>query len=852
MDYTSASANTSISVSQIPLTVTANNAGRTYGQTNPVFSGTITGLTNGDNITANYNCSAVPISPPGSYPIVPSLVDPNGRQGNYSVTVHNGSLAVSPGPPPTFTSITPNTGLTNGGTAVTLTGSGFELGAGVAFGSQPATSIAVNGTGTQISAITPAGPLGLINVLVTNPDNTTITLTNGFTYKGPPPAIVTQPVNLTVAQGSNAVFQVSALYAGSYQWQINGGNLTDNGRITGSQGSVLTIPNAQLADSGNYQVIITNTYGSTNSVVVTLAVVVPPAITSAPQSQSIGKNGTAMFTVGASGSAPFNYQWLKGGSPVSGATSSVLTFGNVQPTDGGQYSVVVSNFAGSVTSTPPATLTVLNYCAGAQPSQSVYPMGSTVPLTVQTYDCSTIAVVPNASATVWISTGGITRSLPVMTDSSGSGAVNFVPLPTEAGTYQVAAALAGQSIPAVQSTFTLVGMSLSPSSITASLTPGVPLTNSIILTNLSSVALTGIMAGIVGSAPDVQVQISAPATLAGFATNTLTFVMTAPANKSAQDQFNLQLTTAQGTTNKIPVTATVVPTSPQLAVTPATITAAMAQGGQTLVNFNVANVGGQTSGPVQVSVADRALAGPVTPQPIPPLAPGQSSQVTLALTPAANLTLGAYSGSLQLTSPGANLTVPFQFDCVSTLTGDLQVTVQDELSSYGAGSPNVSNATVTLNDFQTGTNVATAVTGASGIVLFTNLTSAYYTVAVSAPDHGNFSYTTAGGAKPDQRPDRLSDPAIGGLHLGGHSHRGAGSLRIYAGDHVSDPGAVAGGHRRSRARLTFAPCQAQTNQINLTITNSGLIAAQGLNLYFGSHPDWSDSAAGDQPGRLGA
>ena len=31
----------------------------------------------------------------------------------------------------------------------------------------------------------------------------------------------------------------------------------------------------------------------------------------------------------------------------------------------------------------------------------------------------------------------------------------------------------------------------------------------------------------------------------------------------------------------------------------------------------------------------------------------------------------------------------------------------------------------------------------------------------------------------------------------------------------------------------------QTNQINLTITNSGLIAAQGLNLYFGTHPDWS-------------
>src|ERR1035441_7988293 len=67
VDYTSVSGNASISVSQIPLRVAANNASRTYGQANPVFTGTITGLTNADNISATYNCSAVPISPPGTY-----------------------------------------------------------------------------------------------------------------------------------------------------------------------------------------------------------------------------------------------------------------------------------------------------------------------------------------------------------------------------------------------------------------------------------------------------------------------------------------------------------------------------------------------------------------------------------------------------------------------------------------------------------------------------------------------------------------------------------------------------------------------------------------------------------------
>ena len=75
---------------------------------------------------------------------------------------------------------------------------------------------------------------------------------------------------------------------------------------------------------------------------------------------------------------------------------------------------MVSNPAGSVTSAA-GTLTVLNYCASVQPGQAVYPMGSPVPMTVQTFNCSTQAAVPNASATVWISTGGTTRSLPATT-----------------------------------------------------------------------------------------------------------------------------------------------------------------------------------------------------------------------------------------------------------------------------------------------------------------------------------------------------------------------------------------------------------------------------------------------------
>jgi hexosaminidase len=94
MDYASATNTVSLTVSNAPLTVMANSFTRPYGTANPVFTGTIIGLVNGDNITATYNCGATVNSSLGTYPIVPALVDANNRQTNYSVSLVNGTLAV--------------------------------------------------------------------------------------------------------------------------------------------------------------------------------------------------------------------------------------------------------------------------------------------------------------------------------------------------------------------------------------------------------------------------------------------------------------------------------------------------------------------------------------------------------------------------------------------------------------------------------------------------------------------------------------------------------------------------------------------------------------------------------------
>lgn len=80
------------------LVVTAINSGRFYGDPNPAFTGTITGLRSGDTITVVFTTVANSGSAVGDYTIVPTLVDPDNQLSGYNVTINNGTLTVTPAP----------------------------------------------------------------------------------------------------------------------------------------------------------------------------------------------------------------------------------------------------------------------------------------------------------------------------------------------------------------------------------------------------------------------------------------------------------------------------------------------------------------------------------------------------------------------------------------------------------------------------------------------------------------------------------------------------------------------------------------------------------------------------------
>ena len=168
-----------------------------------------------------------------------------------------------------------------------------------------------------------------------------------------PPAITTQPASQTNSVGASVTFSITATGTAplAYQWRFFGTNL--GGATLGS----FSLTNIQTTNAGDYTVVITNSVGSITSSIATLTVIAGPTITNQPQSLTVNVGDNAAFSVGVAGASPLAYQWRFGSTNLAGATNSFYTRTNSQLADAGNYTVVVTNSAGSVTSSV-AVLTV--------------------------------------------------------------------------------------------------------------------------------------------------------------------------------------------------------------------------------------------------------------------------------------------------------------------------------------------------------------------------------------------------------------------------------------------------------------------------------------------------------------
>jgi len=169
---------------------------------------------------------------------------------------------------PVISLISPASGDTYGGIPVTITGSNFVIGAAVTINSIPLTGLII--TATSITGITPALPIGVYNIVVTNPDGQSSTVSNGFTVNQAAaptignivPGVGETSGGLTVSiSGSNFVVGTTATINGV---ALTGLNIVNATTITANTPSlptgvydlVVTNPDGQIATLNNAFTVI--------------------------------------------------------------------------------------------------------------------------------------------------------------------------------------------------------------------------------------------------------------------------------------------------------------------------------------------------------------------------------------------------------------------------------------------------------------------------------------------------------------------------------------------------------------------------------------------------------------------
>ena len=225
----------------------------------------------------------------------------------------------------------------------------------------PATAIKPTGSGTYSISFVSALTNGA-GVLV---DGTTSGLYPSYWAFGLPPTILAAPQDTNASLGASVTFSATATnnstaYGANTPftcfWFQNVSNLVASQGATGLVATVnLSLTSLAGSNAGSYTLVASNFWGAVTSTPAILSLASALAVTT-PGGQTNYAGHNVSLSVTASGAAPLAYQWRKGavnlanGGAISGATTNHLTLVPAATGDSGNYSVVVTNSSGSVTS----------------------------------------------------------------------------------------------------------------------------------------------------------------------------------------------------------------------------------------------------------------------------------------------------------------------------------------------------------------------------------------------------------------------------------------------------------------------------------------------------------------------
>ena len=188
-----------------------------------------------------------------------------------------------------------------------------------------------------------------------------------------------------------------------------------------------------------------NSAGTAFSSNATLQVVLGPGIFAQPQSRTVFPFNSASFSINAASLTPLQYQWRLNGGNIGGANGPNYTIGSVQPGDAGDYTVLVTDSVGTVTSAA-ARLTVLLH-----PIFTLEPVSKTIVYQPPT----STAFSASATSSTLIHFQWLFNGAPIAGATSATLTLNNVQ-PSDAGNYAVTATDSFGSITSSNATLTVI------------------------------------------------------------------------------------------------------------------------------------------------------------------------------------------------------------------------------------------------------------------------------------------------------------------------------------------------------------------------------------------------------------
>ena len=348
-----------------------------------------------------------------------------------------------------------------------------------------------------------------------------------------------------------------------------------------------------------------------------------------------------------------------------------------------------------------------------------------------------------------IISNGATRTVKTYTISNGSFSLTFYPTSTEYGTYTAGARHPSSIQLLSQVEWGILGMKSVPSQIVLK---GEAVSeiddtfyNATVIHNDGPGSLNGLTATpILPNTRDITVEILLKGSISNGTLepgDQLVMDIRVVASRILNGLFLVVLETSEGTTLQVLVSLQIEPVLPTFLIDPPMLDTRTIQGRSRIFEFNITNTGRAAANNVRSIVPDtdfisfisfgnaRQSEGNLR------LESGESAMLSILIQTPLNQWLGEIDATIVIASSKVSLALPIALTVASNTLMNLTVVVEDEYTYFATGRPLVSNAVVTLINYQRNVRVTQTTDTGSGAINFIDIYEDRYEISVEAPRH---------------------------------------------------------------------------------------------------------------------